>query len=603
MLKQEHSRFLSKNQKRYSYEKEVIRAFLSFLLCVVLVLLITVVNFYYFMNHHFVSYCEEIVNQAGQQIESVLHKMEVSQNQVLWHFCDSQLYDNRTIDMQTFCAGKELMDSLANVRRNNDDIENIHTYLLRYDTLYSALPLNDRRTMQERLKSCLNSPQKIEYEVVLDAKTNTVESIDFFAYVSALSKEREKCAIFCLELKASSVYDALDDIRLDDSQQIYILDQEGLFLYDQECRYTGKYLGEINEELGLSPNARTRTDLWKNEIVVSYSIEPMNWNLIVTFDYLSLFWSMAGESLQLLIGCSAGAVLVIVFMAVRKSGKLAGPIKEIVEYLEHYPGNGSVLMNIHTDNKDIAALVDSYNRMIRKIEALHTANLREEKARLDTEYKALLSQINPHFLFNSLECLRGTAMQYHVPALSDTINALSLMLRYSLDDTGDSVLLCEEVRNLENFLMVIRSRLDYTIGISFDLEDKAMSCRVIKFLLQPVVENSIRYGFGTRTEENQIQISAKMQADTLHLCVYDNGEGIPESLLETLNCVLDAGGEYVGSAYAKGTGIGLSNIAKRLRYTFGKQASLRIESTLGKGTSVFVTISYQDVMENDVPHQ
>ena len=99
--------------------------------------------------------------------------------------------------------------------------------------------------------------------------------------------------------------------------------------------------------------------------------------------------------------------------------------------------------------------------------------------------------------------------------------------------------------------MVIRSRLDYTIGISFDLENKAMSCRVIKFLLQPVVENSIRYGFWNAYEENQIQISAKMQADTA-FCVYDNGEGIPESLLETLNCVLDAGGEYVGISLREG---------------------------------------------------
>lgn len=580
--------------RRHSFQRQLFLAFLSFLLCLALVIVVTIVNFYQFLNNYFVLYCDEIVKQAGTQIESVLHKLDVSQNQAFGAVCSSPLYSSDKLDSSTVYATGELIDSLDMVFSNNDDIENIAVYFPQLETFYTAVSTTDRAKIKDKLlQELFTQDFGTHYEIYTNPDTKELETIRFYTSAKALTKAVKKAACIEVSLKGRAVTEALGEIDLDQSQQIFIVDAGDRIIYDQGNRYTGMNLNELVAPPGVGYDTTTQARLLGgNEITVSYRIEELDWNLIVTVDYMSLFWRTAGESLEILILLCAATALIYIFLAVRKSNKLAAPINELVEHLEKYPAESVSELNIKGLQGDIAVLTDSYNRLIHKIEALHAQNLQKEKERLDAEYKALITQINPHFLFNSLENMRGTAMQCRAPELSNTINALSLMLRYSLKPPEEKVTLGEEIQNLEQYLTVIRSRIDFEIEVNYQVQEEALHCQVVRFLLQPIVENSVHYGFGKQSKSNTVWVEAEKIAESLVVLVRDNGVGCDGETVKKLNQALRSGKEYRGFSYVKGMGIGLSNIMKRLRYTFGDDASLLIASTPGEGLEVCIKIPF-----------
>mgnify|MGYP002957144098 CR=1 FL=1 len=147
-------------------------------------------------------------------------------------------------------------------------------------------------------------------------------------------------------------------------------------------------------------------------------------------NHFSLFFSLFKSPLIFLGWSYIIFVLVSIGFAFSRSKALASPINDIIQQIQGYPEHNKKLLDIKTNNSDIASLIENYNRLIHRIENLHAINMRQEKEKMQVEYEALLSQINPHFLFNALDCLRGMALKYKARDLSLSIRSLSLMLQY-----------------------------------------------------------------------------------------------------------------------------------------------------------------------------
>ena len=166
------------------------------------------------------------------------------------------------------------------------------------------------------------------------------------------------------------------------------------------------------------------------------------------------------------------------------------------------------------------------------------------------------------------------------------------MLRYSLDEPGKKVTLKKEIQNLEQYLIVIQSRKSFAITVNYDVSEEALECSVIRYMIQPIIENSIHYGFENRDSEadNIIWVKAEKIGDELRIRIQDNGVGCNSEITSELNKTLQKGEEYNNSSFIKGTGIGLSNIIKRLRYRFGDEAQLVISSNQGEGMLVQIVV-------------
>ena len=575
-----------KNEK--TFQNRIFRTLLFSTLGILAVFIISLVNFYLFLSQHYISYCENVLTQVSSQIENVLHKMTLSQEQAFLTICESPILKSSYYDEHVMLSGRDIISSLSNISYNNDDIDNIFVHMYRNDGFYTTeKSLYDRKDIQRRIVENQRIIGDINYDVTM-GNNGKIDTVNFYSYAYEMGTSKIVAGV-CVSLKYNRFSKILNLIDLHESQQVYLVARNGNILYN-----SGN-----NENLESTDlyNQQTSIDILDNKSVISHEVDLIDWKLIVEVNHLSLFFSLFKDSFLFLGISYVICVLVSIGFAFSRSKALASPINEIIEQIQGYSEQNKKLLEIKTNNTDIASLVENYNRLIRRIENLHETNIRQEKEKMRVEYKALLSQINPHFLFNSLDCMRGVALKYKARDLSLTIRSLSLMLQYSLAEANEKVTLRDELENLENYLSIVTNQSDSSLQCSFNIAPDVYDMPVIKFMLQPIVENSVK--FRSKGVSNLVRIYAFRKEQGLKIMVRDNGTGLTKEYADKINSILLQNGDLRESISVRGTGIGLSNISKRLRYSFGSKSYVRIEPDENIGAVVTINIDYStDKVEN-----
>lgn len=228
--------------------------------------------------------------------------------------------------------------------------------------------------------------------------------------------------------------------------------------------------------------------------------------------------------------------------------------------------------------KDLNALMCTLEELVSKESA---ARLMKKQAELD----ALQSQINPHFLYNTLESIRGQAMVYGMSDIEEMTQALSNLFRYSISSQGDMVTLEKELNNIDNYLMIQQYRFNNKFVYEKNVDQDTLSLQIPKLLLQPIIENAIHHGLETKEGKGTILISIYRTQKRLLVHVRDNGIGIPKEKLAAINGVLlnKNSAENIDKAEMS---IGLVNVNERIRLNFGQEYGLHIYSVQEVGTSV-----------------
>lgn len=217
---------------------------------------------------------------------------------------------------------------------------------------------------------------------------------------------------------------------------------------------------------------------------------------------------------------------------------------------------------------------------------------------LDKQAKliALQSQINPHFLYNTLESIRGQALVVGHDEIAMMTKALAAFFRYSISKSGNLVTLRDELNNTENYMMIQKYRFNnrFTMEVMIDDEDEAaFDSLVPRLIIQPVVENAIYHGLEECLEGGIIEIEILLSDENLIITVSDNGQGMELKDLNELNDRIRNSRKYIREEDAKGqvhTGIALPNIHRRIQLMFGDEYGVQVYSTKGHGTDVEITI-------------
>lgn len=223
----------------------------------------------------------------------------------------------------------------------------------------------------------------------------------------------------------------------------------------------------------------------------------------------------------------------------------------------------------------IRTVLHSYQKMSEKI---YIQSLTEK----DLNLQMLRSQINPHFLYNTLDSMRMSALNAGYSNLAQMCELLAKILRYGVSDTANVVTVAEEYMHLEEYIHLIHLRFP-NIDIHTYIDASINDCKIIKLLLQPLVENSVNHGIENNSSHGIIQIWGYKKNNHLVFTVSDNGNGMPEEQLKLLQDYLDD----KNSAFKS---IGLKNIKKRIQLYYGSQYNLTIDSRLHQGTAVTVTL-------------
>ncbi|WP_168123883.1 sensor histidine kinase [Paenibacillus sp. HB172176] len=221
----------------------------------------------------------------------------------------------------------------------------------------------------------------------------------------------------------------------------------------------------------------------------------------------------------------------------------------------------------------------NFRIMVERIEELINENYVKQLAIKDTEFKALQAQINPHFLYNTLESINWSAKLAGHKQISVMVESLGYLLRSSINGKDPLVRLEDELASIRHYISIQQIRFEERLQFSADIPEALLRCMVPKLSLQPLVENAIQYALEQMLEPCQIVVSAREETDLLLLSVTDNGPGMARDILQQLKS---------GKLKPRGTGVGLSNINERIKLLFGVSYGLDIDS--GPGTQVTLRI-------------
>ncbi|MCK0470294.1 sensor histidine kinase [Halalkalibacter sp. APA_J-10(15)] len=388
--------------------------------------------------------------------------------------------------------------------------------------------------------------------------------------------------------------DKIDEL----SQYLYHEGQEELYLFTKEgdliFRSTPVHPGEDSivwmDDL-LNREEFSGTMVWEDDsfdgvIVYDTLAESAGgWVLAKRIPSPTLYESAYGVAMINIFFGLIGLSLVIM-ATLFVSFKITSPIRVLVQNIKQIEAGNMKAQFGSLGNDEIGVLGERFKSMIAKINTLINREYKLELENKTNQLKVLHSQVNPHFLYNTLQSIGTTALKKQVPEVYTSLTELSHIMRYSMNMEEDVVSLEQELNYTKAYLLLQKQRFDDSFHYQVDVAGEVMSWRVPKMILQPIIENYFKHGFDTRDRVGALMIEGFEEEDKLTLKVSDNGAGISEERLTEI-C------SYIYSNQKPeddGSNIGLKNIYARLQLYYGGRAELMLENLAEGGFVVKIRL-------------
>ncbi len=489
----------------------------------------------------------------------------------------------------------------------------------------------EKRQINSILRSIANARQDIEY-LVLEKNSgekfiysSRTEIIDYEKYLSifreeamALSQERfdaGKSVWYALPQEPDYVLGVkriYDFESLEELGWIYVFFKEDTILRQYEdLKTTENSFFVVNDEFGaiVSENATdyisadaadssSKSSKQETDSQLSIGQEETllsnNGYITQTQEADSLGWSITAFTpkaeimrpiyrFQWTIVSIIAVLIGILLLIMRRFARsLTNPIENLTQKMQEVRNeNFNVSVEYQSDD-EIGELSETFNLMTDRMKHLIEEDYKSRILIRETEFKFLRAQINPHFLYNTLDSISWMAAMGGNQDVSDMAVALGRILRWSISNTDDVVPLKEEAANVEDYLSIQQIRFGEDLTYTIDMEEDSLNWMVPKIILQPLVENALVHGLEPKPGEKNIRISAEAAGDELVLTVCDNGVGIDQEKLEQIRA---------GKVRHQGQhGVGLNNVRKRIQMYYGDDRLFQIDSKVGEGTEIRVII-------------
>jgi len=323
----------------------------------------------------------------------------------------------------------------------------------------------------------------------------------------------------------------------------------------------------------------TKSDILNNNLSV-YTITSIG--------YFSSIYTIVGILLIILFCMLA---VTMYFSARKIADSKTKAIDEIIRGIENVRnGDLDMHLNIHT-NDEFQIIADSYNQMLGDIKNLIEINKEKARQSVLSEIKQLESQFNPHFLFNTLEMIKYMT-KMEPTSVNKIIQSLSALLRYSISNTNSEVALDEDIEYTKNYLFIQKHRFGKQFDYSINMEEATCDCIVPKLIIQPIIENAVKYGF-EKKKSLSVKIRASFVEDALVIVIFDDGTGMEPDVLEEIRQILKQGKNST-------VHIGLFNVHRRIQLIYGEKYGIEIMSEKHQGTMVKIILPINRSVSEDV---
>lgn len=371
-----------------------------------------------------------------------------------------------------------------------------------------------------------------------------------------------------------------------EGSNVFIIDSEGTIVSHKDKNMIGMSVVNLPYYQKLIGQTETSGqilyELDNQEYVAFYNLLSTNgWRIVKTISTDVLFSEINELQRYFYLGGGLYAALIMAFL-LSFALQYTEPLLKIIEDIKKVEeGDLSIRTEVETTN-EISYLSQGVNTMIDEMEQLIDRLVKEERMKREVELEALHAQINPHFLYNTLNTIKWMAKIQGADSVSNAIVALVKLLRISINISGDFISLNEEIEYIKNYVYIQKLRFNEDFSVSYEVDPELLNCMIPKLILQPIIENSIIYGM-ENSEKLEIQVICELESpDSLLIKIVDNGPGIPEEILMTI--FKDQRSE---SKFSKA---GLNNVNQRIKLFCGDQYGQEILTKLDFGTTVMVRL-------------
>lgn len=396
--------------------------------------------------------------------------------------------------------------------------------------------------------------------------------------------------ILKINVLESSIRD-LYRTKKDDQSLFYLIDREKVVLSALSADEVGKKIEPFLIDSGMDGRSEgyfnTRID-GREYLGVFYRMETQDWYIVELTPYDRI--SQPGNVIKQVTFFSIAASLIVCFGFMLLFGsRVLEPLKQLRVLMRHMEREQFQEMKVR-GNDEISLLTRSFNRMSQRLNELinevHVSRIKQKEA----ELKALEEQINPHFLYNTLDLIYWMSRMEKAFDTASMVSALSQLFRIGLNRGSRFTTVEKEVEHIRYYMLIQQKRYEEMIDFVIAVEPETSGCKVTKMVLQPVVENAIRHGIEPKDSSGRIEVSIFREGDDLVYRVSDDGVGADAA---SIQAVLDR-------PAAEQQGLGLKNIHDRLKLNYGARYGITFESVPGAGTTVtirqpFVKGPMQDV--------
>ncbi|MBN2851154.1 MAG: sensor histidine kinase [Clostridia bacterium] len=522
---------------------------------------------------------QQIMNQATINLEYYLKSM-IDVTDVMQKNMDESTADSTDKLEQILDLTLALREDFVSVSVYNTD------GLLLLTTPAYELDMNENIISQSWFAESVNEPEAYFFEPphvqrLFADRRPWVISLNHGIDVDPLQASQDY--IVKVDMNFRTIDQLCSQVVLGKRGYIYIIDAKGNIIYhpQQQLIYAGLKDENIKEAL-VTEGSFIDDFQGEKRITTVQSIEYSGWKM-VGISYVNEIVENRQNFNQLIIVILLFGIVFITIASFFISYKISQPIKRLEHQMNKIERGDFNIDSLEVKGEDeVKQLTKAFNIMILRIKNLMKQIVSEQESIRKSELKALQAQINPHFLYNTLDSIIWMNENKNYDGVTDMVSALAKLFRISLSHGKEIISIKDEIEHVRSYLIIQKIRYKNKFNYQIDIPEELENYLTVKLILQPIVENAIYHGINKIEDKGLITISVQCENMKIHFIITDNGYGIDKNLMES---ILTS-----ESSSESSSGVGLKNVNERIKLSYGEEYGITLKSEEDVGTTVTISI-------------
>lgn len=531
----------------------------------------------------------QLIHQVSNSMDVYVETIEKMVNYIQLELQDTPFFTMETEDAPGWESETDYIRSvLENVANSHREVAGI--FIATKEDLYVSTGMSrisrDPFQNERWYREASENPEEIQLISVVTGRnivTNRSYSIDdVFSLAKAVQDPEtgEVLGVILLDIRHDIIQSSINGVTIGEKGFVFVMDQEDNIVYTP----VNGIVYRVNPKWVKAMEPMS-VQIQGGSYQIRSELSPYTgWRTVGVFS-MDEVMSSVNTIVYILFTCVIISLVLVVIVSFKFSRTLTNPIFKLKRLMKQAESGDLTVRFNFQHNDEIGELGQSFNHMIARIDQLIQMVYVEQENKRTAEMKSLQEQIKPHFLYNTLDTISWMARDYDAEDIVRLVDALTNMFRIGLSHGKDIITVKEEITHVSNYLYIQKIRYKDKLNYVIHVDESLYAVEVPKLILQPLVENAIYHGVKAKRGGGTITITGVPEGENLVFTVQDNGAGMLQEKVEELNRRMSE-----RSVLDEKKSFGLFYIRERIQLCYGKGYGVHVESTLGEGTRVTITL-------------